>query len=572
MNAPLPPQTAHQPRLFQWLRLRLLRNSWRVLLGHGSVRPLTILLCSVLVWVFVFLVSLGGFRFLNEVIHLPLRGDIIGTLFDLLFLALGVFLVFSSGLILYGSLFTSAETAFLLSKPVAADQVFAYKYQGAVAFSSWAFLLLGAPILIAYGLVTGSPWVFYAYLPLYFIGFILVPTLVGGLCCLLIVNFVPRHRKQVLVLAFVLLVLLVGLWVWSLMTSRRPDVFGKEVVNRLLERFRIANSIFLPSHWVADGLRAAANGDEYNAAYYLALLWSNGLFCYLLTTWAARHLYRRGFNRIATGGTLRKRYGGQWVETVLGWCLPFMRPSTRLLLLKDFKTFRRDPQQWAQILIFTGLMLLYVINIRKMFVGDIRWVHQNWISLLNLCAVSLLLCTYTGRFVYPLLSLEGRKFWVLGLLPVKREQLLWGKFAFAATGTVLLAGFLVLLSDLMLEMPWAIVVLHVLTVVVLALGLSGLSVGLGASMPNFRETDPSKIAVGLGGTLNLVAGLLFLLLILALMALPWHVQMAAFKEPFDLPPNLWVVLLGAGAGLTLGGAAVFIPLQMGVQTLRKMEF
>ena len=44
------------------------------------------------------------------------------------------------------------------------------------------------------------------------------------------------------------------------------------------------------------------------------------------------------------------------------------------------------------------------------------------------------MCAYLGRFIYPLISLEGRKFWILGLLPLKREQILWGKFAFAVTG------------------------------------------------------------------------------------------------------------------------------------------
>ncbi len=170
-------------------------------------------------------------------------------------------------------------------------------------------------------------------------------------------------------------------------------------------------------------------------------------------------------------------------------------------------------------MVFSGLMLLYFTNIRR-FVENLTGTYQNSISLLNLCAIALLLCTYTGRFVYPLLSLEGRKFWILGLLPVRREQLLWGKFAFATTGGLLIAEFLVLVSDLMLLMPVEAVLLHMLTVAVLAAGLSGLSVGLGACMPNFRETDPSKIAAGFGGTLNLVAGLLFLLLILGLMAGP----------------------------------------------------
>ena len=63
------------------------------------------------------------------------------------------------------------------------------------------------------------------------------------------------------------------------------------------------------------------------------------------------------------------------------------------------------------------------------------------------------MCAYMSRFIYPMLSLEGRKFWILGLLPLERERLLWGKFAFAATGGVLVGAALVTISDLLLGMP-----------------------------------------------------------------------------------------------------------------------
>jgi ABC-2 type transport system permease protein len=99
-----------------------------------------------------------------------------------------------------------------------------------------------------------------------------------------------------------------------------------------------------------------------------------------------------------------------------------------------------------------------------------------------------------------------------------------------------------------------------------------MSVGLGAAMPNFRETDPSKVAVGFGGTLNLIACLLFLLVVLALMALPWHLQMATAESADSRQPNWWIIGMGTALGLVTGVAAVVIPLQLGVQTLRKMEF
>ena len=493
----------------------------------------------------------------------------------LLFFSLGVLLIFSGGLILHGSLFTAAETAFLLSKPVRADQVFAYKFQGAMGFSSWAFILLGSPVLIAYGLVCHSPWYFYVALPFFFLGYVLLPGSISALLCLLIVNFVPHRRRQVVVLSLVFLAALLSWQIYSLAVEGRAAAREGDsaVANTLLNRIKFARSITLPSAWVARGLQAAGQGDLAGSGYYLALVWSNGLFFYLVAAFAASRLYRRGFNRLTTGGDLRRKHGGAWLDRILNRLLPFVHRGTRLLIVKDFRTFRRDPQQWGQVLLFTGLLVLYFTNIRRMFTKDIEWGYQNGISGLNLIAIALLLCTYTGRFIYPMLSLEGRKFWVLGLLPLQREQLLWGKFAFSSVGGLVLAESLMLLSDVMLGMPWDAVLLHLLTVAVLTVGLSGLSVGLGACMPNFRESDPSKIAVGFGGTLNLVVGLGFLLATLGLMALPWHAFMAApTAEVTRSPLMLPAVVFAAGVGLVVGAMAVVVPLRWGIEALRKMEF
>jgi ABC-2 type transport system permease protein len=557
--------------LFLQLRCALLRNSWRLMLGRSTMRPLTILMCSLVICTFVFGISWEGFRFMVTQ-RLELGGTIVGTLFDLMFLALGALLIFSSGLILYSSLFASRETAFLLSSPAADDQIFAFKFQGSLAFSSWAFLLLGGPVLVAYGIVYKAPWSFYALLPPFFLGFILIPGSLGAIACLLIVNYLPRRRKQMLVLLVLLVAIPAVWWGYSTATAVQQEALNRDAVDRLFGRFELAKAPMLPTHWVGWGVLSAARGETDRTLYYLGLVWSNGLFLYLLTAWLAKKLYRRGFNRVSTGGDLRKNWGGHWLDRLLERSLFLAGPQTRLLIVKDFRTFRRDPAQWAQVLIFCGLMALYFLNIRRLLVSDIRWTFQNLVSLLNVTAVALLLCTYTGRFIYPMLSLEGNKFWVLGLLPLEREKLLWGKFAFSAVGSLVIAESLVVVSDLMLGMPALIVVLHVLTVAVLAVGLSGLSVGLGACMPNFRETDPSKIAAGFGGTLNLVVGLAYLLLVTALMAGPWHIFAAATEGAVTSPLALRGVALGVALGLAAGAAAVLIPLHHGARQLRQMEF
>ena len=109
-------------------------------------------------------------------------------------------LVFSTGIILYASLFTARRRGSCSRPPARADHIFATKFQAAVAFSSWAFVVLGVPIFVAYGITAGVPWYFYPLLPLYLLGYVLLPGSVSARACLLLVRYMPRNRKQFLAL------------------------------------------------------------------------------------------------------------------------------------------------------------------------------------------------------------------------------------------------------------------------------------------------------------------------------------------------------------------------------------
>jgi ABC-2 type transport system permease protein len=562
----------HQGAIFQSLRWRLFCNHVGTAFAGTPMRLVSILLCSVVVWGAVFAAAALGFYHLHRH-QIPFAGGIISMLFDMLFLALGMMLVFSTGIILFSSLFSAPETRFLLATPAAADQIFAYRFQGAVAFSSYAFVLLGSPMLLGYGLVYGVPWYFYPLLPLFFFGYVLLPGSVGALVCLLMVNYLPRKPKQLLAAALTLVALITLFWGYRVSSSARAAMANPDALERLFGHVEFAGSAFLPSHWMTRGLLDAARHDLRSSLARLALIWSQGLFIYLFAAWLSRRIYRRGYNRLATGDSLRRRYGGHRLDALLEGLVAFLHPQTRLLIVKDFRTFRRDPAQWGQILLFAGLLAFYTLNTRRFYNEDLGRIYQSGVSLLNLTATALLLCAYTGRFIYPLLSLEGRKFWILGLLPLERDRLLWGKFGFSAAGALLIAEVLVVGCDLLLGIGLGVIALHVVTIFVLATGLSGLSVGLGACMPNFRESDPSKIAVGFGGTLNLIVGLFYVLTVLAAMALPTHVAgaMAGMEGP---PPSFfnWLIPTGLVAGLAIGVGAVLVPLRAGARTLKRMEF
>ncbi len=566
------PAVADQGALFRRLRARLFRNGLRVAFENGRVRLLTMIATSAVVAAFTFAVSLYLFNQLS-INNIPFKGAIVEALFDLLFFTLGTMLVFSTGIILYASLFASPESRFLLCSPARADQIFAMKFQAAVLFSSWGFVILGVPIFVAYGIMSGVPWYFYPLLPLYLLGYVLLPGSVSAAGCILLVRYMPRNRKQFLTFVGLVLVLVLVIWGYRIVVGFRKSIVtsGREL-DDLIGQFDLLRSGFSPSHWMTRGVMAAARGDFAAALLTLALVWSNGLLFFLFAAFIAKRVYRTAFDRISAFGRGKKIYKTSPLDRLMESLVWYLDKRTRVLVVKDFRTFRRDPTQWAVLAIFGVLMLIGASNFRQYYSADLGVMDKYAISLMNLSGTAILLCAGLSRFIFPLISLEGRKFWILGLTPLSRDQILWGKFAFAATGSLLVAETLILTSDALLTLPIEGLLLHAVAVAVIAIGLSALNVGLGAYLPTFRETDPSKIVVGFGGTVNMVVGLAFLVTVIGTMVVPFHVTQLAQRATAGVAKiNPWVYA-GIPAGLIVGVLAVVLPLRSGARSLREMEF
>jgi|SRR5579883_288055 len=571
MGAEHPP-VADQGAIFRWLRMRLFRNNLRAAIQSGRIRLFTMLATSAIVAAFTFGISLYLFNEL-AVNKIPFKGAIVEALFDLLFFTLGTMLIFSTGIILYASLFTSPESRFLLCSPARADHIFATKFQSAVAFSSWGFIILGVPIFVGYGLVSGVPWYFYPLLPLYLLGYVLLPGSVSAAGCLLLVRYMPRNRKQFFTLVGLAIAVATVFWMYRIVLGFKHSIAtnGREL-DDLIGQFDLLRSGVAPSHWMTRGVMAAARGDLTGALLPLAQVWSNGLVLFLVAAWIAKRVYRAAYDRMSAFGRAKKVYGTSPLDRLMSALVFYLDKQTRVLVVKDFRTFRRDPTQWVVLALFGVLMLVGASNFRQYYSADLAVMDKYAISLTNLSGTAILLCAGLSRFVFPLISLEGRKFWILGLTPVSRDQILRGKFAFAATGSLIVAEGLILMSDALLGLPLEGILLHAVTLAIIAVGLSALNVGLGAYLPTFRETDPSKIVVGFGGTVNMVIGLAFLVGVIGTMVVPFHVaQLAKSATSGVARINPWVYS-GIPAGVILGVLAVVLPLRAGAKSLRNMEF
>ena len=122
----------------------------------------------------------GGLRYISK---FPGLGDLlIEHLIFLLFAMLFTLLLFSNVVVGYTNMFRNQETRFLQTLPFSANHIFQWKLVETSIFASWAFLLLIAPLIIAYGIHQKATLGFYLITPFLVILFIILqPYLDAGL-------------------------------------------------------------------------------------------------------------------------------------------------------------------------------------------------------------------------------------------------------------------------------------------------------------------------------------------------------------------------------------------------------
>jgi len=492
---------------------------------------------------------------------------VIVEIFSLLALASFFMLVFSNVLIGFSTLYTSEEASFLMVMPMSYGALYACRFVECVTFSSWAVLFLGSPFIASYGAVLDAPWHFYLTSVVYGGPFILIPALVGSSAAVALARVFPRLRLRTLVLALAAATVLFFLYL-----RHRFDVdrfTDERLVTMMLDMMAGTQSPFLPSFWAAQGMLAAAEGTWRQSIYCFGLLLSNALMLWIVTQWIVEKLYFPGYSILKSAS----HRGGPRGHGVLGRIervLTFIPVRARALIVKDIRIFWRDVSQWSQFLLFFGLMSLYVANIRSgtSYISTDVW--STAVSWLNFAAASLILATLTTRFVFPLISLEGRRFWVVGLAPVSVRFIVWQKFALSCATSLVFTLSVIVLSNLKLGASPLVMAMTVSSMIMMNFALNGLAIGLGAKYPNFREDNPARIVSGMGGTLTFILSIAYL--VLAILPQAFVLQMRAIGLVAD--DRRFACALAAALFFLalLSVVTTSVPMRIGRKSLESTEF
>lgn len=553
-------------------KLRMARHHVASVRSQSRLKVAVLTTAVVLIWAGAFAFFYLGFAWLLRFGGSGQGAFVFGEL--LLRQSLGIFtlivfllLIFSNILVAYATMYRAHEVVYLLHAPLDLRTFFYARFAECVVFSSWALAYLGSPMLLAYGISTGASPAYYAALLVFFPPFIVIPAALGAIIAILLVRVFPRAKAWVL---FVVVTLGLGIFFLVAGNVLHQGTDDEQVIMSILEASARTQSPLLPSYWAAQGLMACGSHDFRQAGYLFLLLLSNAaFFLWVGGELAARQFYA-GWSYLMGQDRQRIHEEGKGVLGQLERFLPWLPNPARVLTIKDIRLFWRDPTQWSQFVIFFGIMAVYIANLRLTGHQLNSPLWRSWIACMNMGAVCLILATLTSRFVFPLVSLEGRRFWVLRLAPLSLRQLVWQKFALSVATTSFFTVGLALLSGTMLRLDPLYFWLTVYSVALTNFALAGLAVGLGALYPTFTEDNPARIVSGMGGTLNLLlsVGYITIVVLIITLIMQWRVM-----ELFDRPGLFWYALGGGLVTITaLSAACVVLPMRTGLRNLEHTEF
>jgi ABC-2 type transport system permease protein len=487
-----------------------------------------------------------------------------------LFLVFIAFVAFSAVVTSLSTFFLSEDLRLLLAAPVPLDRLFYSRFTRTVGQSAWMVVAFVLPVLLAVGLARCASPSYYWVAVGTVVPFVIIPTAVGSVVTLVLVNVFPARRARDLLM---LMGLLFAMGIVVLLRFLRPErllsVQSLPDVTAFFATLQSPVTPLFPSFWAGEALFSALGGRW--DLLHLGALWTTAVALTVLARAAYGRLYLPGWSKAQEAR--KARFTRLRLLESLARRLP-TGPARRGLLVKDLKVFLRDTAQWSQLLLLVALGLVYLYNFYVLDLDRLPYmsrVIKNAYAFVNLLMAAFVTSAVAVRFVFPAVSAEGAAFWIVRTSPVGMRAFLWSKFWTGFVPILLLAEGLAVVSSRLLGVTPFLQLLSALAIAFMALALVGLAAGMGAQHPRFDAENLTQVAGSYGGVSFMVLAVLYMLVTVGLLVWPtstylWH-QM--HHLPISPTRQTWMVVL-FGLAITLSLLTFWLPMRRGVRALEEL--
>lgn len=489
-----------------------------------------------LTFLFVILTFLSGtyfvfFKVFNYLLNLEDIGRgfiyrISSLLFTIIF-----FLLFTSSIITsISTFFRTPELEFLFSTPLRTEHIFFSKLVENGFYASWASLIISLPLIFSIAKVFNVETIYLIKWLILFVLMLFVATSLGIFIVFLISDLFKRFSLNFLI--SVIFIILISFFIFFFIFVK-PDVFNLpqnatlEEVTKYLNSLEVEQFKYLPSGLVLQIIFNDINAKRSFIQYFylsIYILLTTIFLLFIVKVYRKKYL---GFSLLNL--SVKKKRSKILENRILSKNLEIF------LITKDMIIFFRDPSQWGQSLIFMILLFIYSFSIIRSPIYFKTPFYTYILSFANLGFSSYIMATLSVRFIYPLISLEGKTFSIIKS-SIRMERYFNSKLIFNFLIIFFLGEFLIVLTNVFLKMDLLIIVLSTVMTFVFSFGITIINTGFGAILPDFNEKNPSKIASGFGGIVSAIVSLFYVGLSLSFLSNPVknYFESSFRNLPFDI--------------------------------------
>lgn len=457
--------------------------------------------------------AIGAFIFSHEAVKYLLEQFNIGLFLLHEFFSITLFIFFiavniGNIIVSYSTLYKSQEVNYLFTRPIPPSTIFVIKFFDNFLYSSSTLILILLSVLGGYAYYLDYSVLDVVILFLFnFLPFMLTAASLGIIILLLLVKLSTLLGIRTIIFTIVSIYLFSIYMFFDIISP--VDLVDKVMqfypnVDLYFGNYLPESLKFFPNHWLSNSLYWVSR-DNYTAAlssFYLQIVTSLVLFGFAVflgmkwyhKTWFYELRLRKANTKNDLDRVLSFRNKSKFVSTV------------ESVVKREFHNFFREPTQIFHSVVLLIMMLLFLSSVPSVFkLEDITIFLQTVIYLSIIIFNTFLVATLALRFVFPLISLEGRIFWKIKSAPISTLNILRMKllpYFFIISFVALILNIVVNLRlDFMLLLITSVITLFVAAALIL------LNFSIGGLYANFNEKNPIRIASSQGASLSFLISL-----------------------------------------------------------------
>lgn len=447
-------------------------------------------------------------------IGLFLLHEFISIIFFIFFLSINV----GNIIVSWSTLYKSEEINYYFTKPIATYKLFLIKFIDNIFYSSSTLLLVLLSVFFGYisyfqlSIIDLLIILIFNLLP-----FILTAASLGVIVLLIVVKLavVIGARKLIITIALIYLSsLIVFFKILSPVTLVYDVLANYPDVDQYFGYLIPAISHYMPNQWFSDSLYWMLKGNESQMFINVLKQISTAFFFFCLAIILGnKWYYNTWLKNIRLNISSEKK---SVTRRIISENMLSEAGQTFSLILKDFIVFFRDSTQLVHALILLLLMIIFMISssgISYLNFEDIKLAGTIYMSIFMF--IILLISTLALRFIFPLISLEGKVFWKIRSAPVNYFSLINIKIV---PFTIILLGISILLAFFShIKLAPHLTFYAVPVIISIALFLIMMNYCMGIIFVKFNEKNAIRIASSKGASLSFLFGIIYMIVVIVIM-------------------------------------------------------